>query len=86
MADDVADATEPDWSAIHVALADEFPGFSSAEITTEIVRARESVLYVGIDPVDFEELVTLMVRYAFRVKLGIVEPSERLQPMPRTPK
>jgi len=75
---------EPRWGAIIDRLSQEFQDVEKAEIIAEIVHARDSADFVGTEPGELEELVEFMVRYALQVRCGLVVPSDRLQPMPRT--
>jgi hypothetical protein len=79
-----AQIAEPDWGAMSERLVEEFPDFTAADVITEIVQARDSAIFVGTDPRDLEELVEFMVRYALQVRSGLISPSDRLQPMPRS--
>jgi len=75
---------EPDWGALSERLVEEFPDFTAADVIAEIVQARDSANFVGTEPTELEEIVEFMVRYAMQVRSGLVAPSDRLQPMPRT--
>lgn len=76
--------SEPDWGAMSTRLVDEFPDYAAAEVIAEIAQARDSAIFVGTATNDLEELVEFMARYALQVRSGLIAPSDRLQPMPRT--
>jgi len=69
-----------DWGVVGERLVGEFPELPATEVLAELVHAHEAALYVGTPASELSDVVEFMAAYALKVRLGLVTPSDRLDP------